>query len=75
MNGNDDKDNKTGGKLNMFFKVIGAIIAIGGLILPGMMVNRTERWKNKKKFLKWTLWFIVGIAIAGLGVWIFQMGA
>ena len=40
-----------------------------------MMVNRTERWKNKKKFLKWTLWFIVGIAIAGLGVWIFQMGA
>ena len=58
----------------LFFKVIGVIIAIVGLILPGAMVNRSERYKTLGNFVKWSLWFIVGIAIAGLGVWIFRLG-
>ena len=49
----------------LFFKVIGVIIAIVGLILPGAMVNRSERYKTLGNFVKWSLWFIVGIAIAG----------
>lgn len=58
----------------LFFKVIGVIIAIVGLILPGAMVNRSERYKTLGNFVTWSLWFIVGIAIAGLGVWIFRLG-
>lgn len=41
--------------LFFFFKVIGVIIAIIGLILPGAMVNRSERYKTLGNFVKWSL--------------------
>lgn len=59
----------------MIFKIIGAVIAIFGLILPSLMgYGKSERWKSGKNFAISLLLLIAGIAIAGVGVWIFQMG-
>ena len=55
-------------------KAVGVIVGIAGLMLPGLMVDRKTRYKDLRSFLKYLLWLIVGLAIAGAGVWIFQKG-
>ena len=55
-------------------KVIGVIVVLAGLVLPGMMVGRAERYQNARSFFKWLLWFVLGIGIAGLGYYLFTLG-
>ena len=55
-------------------KIVGIIIAVFGMILPGMKYSRSERWSSAKSFFKWLLWFLLGIGIAGIGVYIFRLG-
>lgn len=54
-------------------KVVGGIIGPFGLILPGMKYDRKERYKDAKSFFKWLLWFLLGIVIAGVGVYLCQL--
>lgn len=59
----------------MIIKIIGVIIVLFGLALPGAKYSRKERWSDAKSFFKYSLWFLLGIAIAGFGLWVFHLGA
>lgn len=59
----------------MIFKILGWIIVIFGLALPAAKFNRQERYRNLRSFLIWLVWFVIGIAIAGVGVWVYHLGA
>ena len=59
----------------MIFKVIGVVLVLFGLVLPGTKYNRKERWSDAKSFFKYSLWFLLGIAIAGAGFFVIHLGA
>ena len=58
----------------MIFRIIGTVVVLFGLVLPGAKYNRRERWSSAKNFFKWLLWFVLGIAIMFAGLFIISLG-
>ena len=66
--------NHRGGFADMIFRIIGTVVVLFGLVLPGAKYNRRERYKDAKSFFQWVLWFVLGIAIMFAGLFIISLG-